>query len=573
MIGRLLKGTYRIYDLIGENKAATVYLGRDRLRNEMVAIKVFKPGLLRTQEDVEHFLYRARMLTSLDSSHAAQVLDYGLEDGLAYIVMDYAEGRALSAILEEHGPLDVEWSLDIARQVAKCLAEAHRQGLVHRNLLPANFLITDRDKVMITGFDVLGRMEGRQENPYYLAPEIVEEGQSDVRADIYALGATLFQMLTGRVPYDGQDVEEIKLKHRLAPIPSVCTFKAEVPVKVDELIRLCLAKKPEDRFQTPLALLKALDEAARGSADRLSLTHQRLGQYDLLKPIGEGGMATVYKAYQPSLDRYVAVKVLSPYLAQDPDFSVRFEQEAKAIASLEYPNILPIYDFGQEDFLYIVMRHIQGGTTLRDVMWGALDIMAAVGIVVQMGRALDYAHRRGVIHLDVKPTNILLDEEGWILLSDFGLSRVMQRSARLIRSGVRMGTPKYMSPEQGRGLLLDGRSDVYSLGVVFYEMVTGRVPFDGETPLEVIEQHLKASPLPPSHLGPDIPPDIEEVILKALAKDPADRYPRMGDMVAALETTSVCASWPRVSLPDGQDRHAEKTAPISKEITLPWPAN
>ena len=170
----------------------------------------------------------------------------------------------------------------------------------------------------------------------------------------------------------------------------------------------------------------------------------------------------------------------------------------------------------------------------------------------------------------MKPTNILLDEEGWALLSDFGLSIVMQRSARLmIRTGVRMGTPKYMSPEQGQGLALDGRSDIYSLGVVLYEMVTGRVPFDGETPLDVIEKHIRHSPLAPRKVVPDVPEDVEKVILKALTKDPAERYRSMADMVAALEGTAVCVPWLRVPL---IKERGEKTEGLrSKEVTVPWP--
>lgn len=567
MIGRVLKGTYRIYDLIGENKAATVYLARDTLRNEMVAIKVFKPGLLDDRQTVNRFLHRARMLTSMDCSHTARMFDYGVEDGLAFTVMDYAEGQTLFRILERQGPLDLEWALDIAAQVAQCLADAHEKGILHRNLLPANILITAENQVMVTGFDVLGRMEGRVENPYYLAPEAVEEGRADIRADIYSLGATLFQMLTGRVPYDGLNAEEIAEKHRQAPIPSVREFKAELPPAVDNLIRRCLAKRPHERFQTPLDLLEAIEEVRYQGTDLPTLTNRRLGQYYILDPIGEGGMATVYKAYQSSLDRYVAVKVLSPYLAHEPDFSSRFEREAKAIARLEYPHILPIYDFGQEeDMPYIVMRYIPEGMTLRDIMDGPIEVKTAVTLVIQMGRALDYAHRRGVIHLDVKPTNILLDEEGWAFLSDFGLSRVMQHSALLMtRTGVRMGTPKYMSPEQGQGAPLDGRSDVYSLGVVLYELLTGRVPFDGETPLDVIEKHLSEYPIPPRQIVSSIPRDVERVILKALAKRPKERYLSMGDMVNALEHTSAATPWPWLRL---REKRQEKGERSSSETTL-----
>ena len=289
------------------------------------------------------------------------------------------------------------------------------------------------------------------------------------------------------------------------------------------------------------------------------LIGRTLGSYRILSQIGRGGMATVYKAYQPSLDRHVAIKVLPAYFAeQDETFLKRFKQEARSIAKLRHPNILVVHEYGEEQgTTYIVMEYVEAGT-LTERLRDPMTLAEVEPLLRQVAAALDYAHEEKVIHRDVKPSNILLKSPDWPLLTDFGLAKIVG-GTHLTQTGAIFGTPAYMSPEQGRGEQLDGRSDIYSLGIILYEMVTGAVPYTAETPMAVVVKHI-IDPLPLPHTKkPDIPEAVELVILKALAKDPADRYGRAGEMAQAL-TEAVGRAVARVSAP---------AAPIAPQAGAP----
>lgn len=267
-----------------------------------------------------------------------------------------------------------------------------------------------------------------------------------------------------------------------------------------------------------------------------SLIGQTLGKYEILDLIGQGGMATVFKARHADLNRFVAVKVLPPHLAETPGFSQRFKQEAQTIAQLEqHQNILPIYDYGQQDqYSYLVMRYIEGSTSLVQAMQSRVTYDQIIHYLRQVGSALDYAHQRNIVHRDVKPSNILLDQD-WVFLADFGLARIMKDAVRLTQTNMGIGTPAYMSPEQSTDGPIDGRTDVYAVGVIAFQMFTGEIPHDSDTPHAITYKRLH-EPLPSmTAINTNLPETVEQRVNTALAVAPADRYPTTGAFVTALD--------------------------------------
>ncbi|RPI97054.1 MAG: serine/threonine protein kinase, partial [Chloroflexi bacterium] len=257
------------------------------------------------------------------------------------------------------------------------------------------------------------------------------------------------------------------------------------------------------------------------------LINQKIGrgQYEIRSLLGRGGMAAVYMARQASMSRDVAIKIMTPELADDEQFVARFEHEAKLIAQLQHPHILPVIDFGREDrHIFIVMQLVRGGSLDDRLHEGPLPLRLASRMLTQISSALTFAHEQGIIHRDLKPNNVMLDERNNAYLVDFGIAKMLAGTTKLTATGNILGTPAYMAPEQWRGDPVDARTDIYSLGIMVYEMVLGRLPFTGDTPFTLMYKHFNDAPPPPRTVKPDIDPGIEEVILKALAKDADDRY-------------------------------------------------
>lgn len=267
-----------------------------------------------------------------------------------------------------------------------------------------------------------------------------------------------------------------------------------------------------------------------------NLTGAVIGGYKLLQEVGRGGMATVYRAQQISMDRVVAVKMLPPQFLTQTVSLERFQREASIIARLEHRAIVPVHDYGEHEGIpYLVMRYMDSGSVEELLADGPLDPERALTIAEQVAPALDYAHREGVLHRDLKPSNILLDANGDAYLTDFGIARILGPDPRPLTTTGVVGTPSYMSPEQAQGHELDGRSDVYALGVVLFEMLTGVRPFDGETPYTVAVKHVTEPPPSACGINTRLPKAIDQVLYRALAKDRAARYQTAAELALALK--------------------------------------
>ncbi len=290
-----------------------------------------------------------------------------------------------------------------------------------------------------------------------------------------------------------------------------------------------------------------------------------VGRYKIITELGRGGMSTVYTAHDPMFNRDVAIKILPRELLHDPMFRARFDREAQTIATLEHPAIVPVYDYGEADGQpFFVMRLMTGGSLADSLNQGPLPLEEAVRIISIIAGALDEAHRQGIVHRDLKPGNILFDQHNDPFLADFGIAKLSEAGATLT-GNVIVGTPAYMSPEQGRGEKdIDGRSDVYSLGVILFEMLTGRIPFQADTPMGQIIKHMN-SPIPEIlTYRPELPPDIQVVINRAMHKRKFGRFNTAGEMAQTLQ--AVAAGKP-VPVPQATPTYA--TLPGAEPTPLP----
>ena len=269
----------------------------------------------------------------------------------------------------------------------------------------------------------------------------------------------------------------------------------------------------------------------------MNLEGKLLGnRYEIIEKIGNGGMATVYKATDKVLKRYVAVKILRDEFTTDEEFVKRFNIEAQAAASITHPNIVSVYDVGKEENLYYIVMELVKGKTLKEIIVedGALGWKWSVKVAIQIASALETAHKNNIIHRDIKPHNIIITEEGVAKVTDFGIAKAVSNST-ITAFGTTIGSVHYFSPEHARGGFTDAKSDLYSLGVVMYEMVTGRVPFDSDTPVSVALKHMQEDPIEPIVLKPDLPKSVNDIIMKAMQKDAEKRYSNATEMIKDLE--------------------------------------
>ncbi len=292
-----------------------------------------------------------------------------------------------------------------------------------------------------------------------------------------------------------------------------------------------------------------------------------IGRYEIKSELGRGGMATVYRAHDPSFDREVAVKVLPREFLHDPQFRARFEREIKTVAQLEHPAIVPVYDVGEDDGQpFFVMRHMTGGSLSDWLRQGTFSLQDTTRIVERLCKALAYAHKKGVIHRDLKPGNVLFDSNGEAFLSDFGVAKLAESASSMTGSGI-VGTPAYMSPEQAQSGQVDGRSDIYAMGAIIYEMLTGSQPYKADTPMGVVVKHI-TDPVPEIlRDNPNLPPEVDEIVKKAMSKDRDQRYATAIELARALHKA---AFGDEGNITDPQVTRPRLASPVTTRKRLGW---
>ena len=541
MLGEILFEKYKIEELLNEEPIWQLYRGVDIETRQTVIATVIRSTLIGADEFLARFREVPERLKGLDTPYAVLVEHFGENNGQAVVMQSNVTGQTLAEILADSDGLPVNFVLDIMQQIGEFLEILHHADQVHGDINPASVILGSDGVVRVANPGVASALNlgdlinsGRVEAQAYHAPELRAGavGIATATSDFYALGATIYESLTGTaLDLDPSD-------------PSPSRLRLGIPPELDALVVDCLQADPARRVKTAAELLEGIEEVHQGMGVGAqetilgiedALVGHTLGAYQLVERLGQGGMATVYKAFEPALDRYVAIKVLPQFFARDPNFMQRFRREAKAIAQLNHPNIVPIHSYGEESGItYIAMRYVEEGA-LMQMRGEMLQSERAIRLILPIAKALAYAHKQGILHRDIKPGNVLLSEGDWPLLTDFGLAKMVESSTQLTKTGVGVGTPMYMSPEQGQGAEVDQRTDIYSLGIMLYELVTGDVPFRAGTPMAIVIKHITAPIPPPRAINPQIPEALERIILKATAKSPDNRYQDADEMAAALE--------------------------------------
>ncbi|KIG16452.1 Serine/threonine-protein kinase pkn2 [Enhygromyxa salina] len=606
MIGQVLDDHYRLDALLGAGGMGAVYRARHTSLQKDVAVKVLHPDIGGDPSISKRFDREAHSASRLDHPNCVRVSDFGTTpDGVKYLVMDLLEGKELGASLGK--PWDPAQACVVLDQILAGLEHAHHCGIVHRDLKPENvFMVEDIHgqqvaKIVDFGIAKLLDADGAAEvltragmvfgTPRYMSPEQAAGGKVDERSDLYSAGLLAFELLSGRPPFESDDLAAILRMQIMAPPPPLpTTVPAPLAAWVESLIeksrhqrpasaelaraqlaelrehlreRSTTARGADGQTDPPIDALGATNELA--AADLTAATgelgqavhaplpskpehmpgHTVAGRFRLIALLGVGGMGAVFRAEDSQTGTPVAVKILHAALADDEELAARFEREAQTASELDHPNIVPVFTHGTTAGAgnlahYLVMPLLEG-VELREVIQAGVgvDPVRAAHLVLQLLHALAHAHAHQVVHRDLKPENVFVIRDGAgnevVQLVDFGLAKVAEAGASrraLTQFGQVFGTPAYMSPEQCRGEIVDARTDIYATGVILYELLAGHPPFISTDPVTLLRMQLASEP---PALPLRVPVALRELVADLLIKDRDRRVPDAITAITAIE--------------------------------------
>jgi serine/threonine protein kinase/tetratricopeptide (TPR) repeat protein len=571
--GVILGQRYEILKRLGEGGMGAVYKARDHELDRLVALKVIRPDLAGHPDILRRFKQELILARQVTHKNVVRIFDLGSADGRKFITMDYIDGYDLKSILVERGKLPAADVVPIFQQVCRGLEAAHTEGVVHRDLKPQNIMLDETGRVWLMDFGLARSMEMAgltrtgvlMGTPDYMSPEQARAEKVDARSDLFSLGIIVYELLTGELPFQADTLMAKLLQRVQQRARPVTDIDPSIPAGLAAVVTKCLEPDVRKRYQSVAEILDDLGGNSQsggatqagqvasgsqsgatnpGAVPPVSLSALGPGsefgpRYHIEAEIGEGGMGKVYKAHDNDLDRTVALKLVRPELARDASSLQRFKQELLLASRISHRNILRIHDLGDVGGIkFISMAYIQG-MDLQDLIekTGKLQTERVVNIAKQLASALEAAHAEGVMHRDLKPRNVLITVDDHVFVSDFGLAKSLDaETTAMTRAGEVLGTPRYMSPEQAESKAADGRSDLYSLGVILYEMATGVVPFTGESSLQVMFQHVQQAPKDPRLVNPEVPEYLATIILKCLEKNPDQRYQSAAELLQDLES-------------------------------------
>ena len=581
---------YELREVLGQGGMGVVYRAYDPLMDRDVALKIIQERALDVPELKARFTREARMAGKLSHDNIAVIYDLGEADGKTFIVMEYLPGRNLRTMIDAREELTHQEKLNFAAQICRGLHFAHASGIVHRDIKPENIQVLPDRRIKIMDFGIAKpQLQGnvpagagssvtltsagmRIGTPSYMSPEQVKGLPVDRRSDIFSLGVLLYELFTYTKPFRGDDTTVLyKIVHEdPEPLELEDSHLSDVMQRV---IGKCLAKEPGARYDDCMQLLHGLQEVQKGKGHAGAPTpHQAqqnahpsvlkmlpgnivgetVSHFRILQKIGDGGMGTVYKAEDLTLKRIVALKFLLSEGTLNPRAKERFLMEAQAASALDHPNICTIYEIGETGggLFFICMSYCVGEDLGKILHKRSLDVQEALAICIHAGRGLAKAHEHGIVHRDIKPANIIVSPTGDTKIVDFGLAK-LSGGTQFTRMASVMGTLPYMSPEQIKGGEIDHRTDIWSLGVVLYQALTGKAPFEGAYEAALFYAIVNESPPPPSSLTPSLPPLLDAIAAKALSKKADDRYATMGDLLKDLERVHQEVSLTGPSEPGG----------------------
>jgi serine/threonine protein kinase/WD40 repeat protein len=592
---------FRILERLGRGGTGVVYRAIDLRLLRTVALKFLAPDRGASEEDRRRFLREARAASALDHPNICTLYEIGeTADGRLFLAMAFCEGETLARRIER-GPLPLGLAIDLATQVAAGLEAAHEKGIVHRDIKPGNLIVTPGGRLKIVDFGIARRSDQTQltdagmalGTTVYMSPEQLRGEEVDRRTDLWSLGVVLYEMVTGDIPFDGAETEMVTGILQRTPRP-LGALRPGVPEALERIVARALAKPRGQRYASAAEMRTALasvsvplevpgpeleetlieitpSPTSAGTPARMpALTGPRgdfaadslpaglelgamVAHFRVVAPLGGGGMGVVYRAEDTRLGRTVALKFLAPERTRDPAAKERFLQEARAASALDHPNLCTVHEVGETATgrLFLAMPCYDGQTLAQRIVRGPLAVAEAVELASQAARGLAKAHRGGIVHRDIKPANLMVTGDGVVKILDFGIAELASHAptvgaARSLEEaageatggGSLAGTPAYMSPEQTKGDAVGPATDVWSLGVVLYEMLAGSRPFGGGSAAAVFHAIRAVEPEPLARRRPqppEIPAELARIVSKMLAKDPAERYPTAVEAFADLD--------------------------------------